>query len=102
MECEASFKLDERSEVKKSCKLLVHKNDSLVQHVAQMVQIGVRHYVCETVITTSSELYIGIQVQILSINNLFIHRTSVKFVLCIPCLIPYVKLINMSKYKVRG
>ena len=59
MECEASCKLDERSEVKKSCKLLVHKNDSFVQRIVQMVQNAVRHYVCETVITTSSELYTG-------------------------------------------
>ena len=38
LEYEASFKLDERLEVEKLCKLLVHKVDNLVQLIAHMVQ----------------------------------------------------------------
>ena len=37
----------------------MHKVDGLVQHTARMVQNVVKHYVCETVITTFSELDIG-------------------------------------------
>ena len=37
----------------------LHKVDGLVQHIAHMMQNVVRHYVCETVIATSSELGIG-------------------------------------------
>ena len=56
VEYEASLKLDDRLEV---CKTLVHKVDGLVQHITHMVQNVVKHYDCDTVSTTSSELDIG-------------------------------------------
>ena len=59
MEYEASFKLHERLEVKKSSNLLVYEVDGLVQYITHMMHNVVRHFVCETVIATSSELDIG-------------------------------------------
>ena len=61
MEYEASFELDTfiNLEVTKLYKLLMHEVDGLVQHIAHMVQNVVKHYGCETVVTTSSELGIG-------------------------------------------
>ena len=50
-------RLRERLEVKKLSKQLVHKVDGLVQYIAHMVHNVVRHFVCETVIATSRELY---------------------------------------------
>ena len=44
---EASFKLDERLELQKLSKLLMHKIDGLVQHIAHMVQNVVKQYVWE-------------------------------------------------------
>ena len=60
MEYEASFRFDERLEVKKLCKVFMYKVDCLLQHIAHMAQNVVRHCVCETVIATSSELDIGL------------------------------------------
>ena len=54
MEYEASFMSDKRLDVKKLCKLLMHKVDGLVHYNAHLVQNKVKHYVCETVTTTSS------------------------------------------------
>lgn len=56
---EASFEVDKRLSFKKLCKLLIHKVDGLVHHIAHMVKNIVKRYVCETVITASSELDIG-------------------------------------------
>ena len=50
---------NERLEIKKLCKLIVHEVGGLVQHIAHIVQNVVKHYLCATVITTSSELDIG-------------------------------------------
>ena len=51
--------LNERLEVKKFGKPLVHTFDGLMQYLAHMVHNVVRQFVCETVIATSSELDIG-------------------------------------------
>ena len=37
----------------------MHEVDDFVQHIAHMVHNVIRHYVCETLIATSSELDIG-------------------------------------------
>ena len=58
-EYEASLKLEKRLEVEKLYKLLVHKVDGLVQHIAHIMHNVVKHYVSETVIATSDELDIG-------------------------------------------
>ena len=39
----ASFKLDERAEVKKLCKKIMHKVDCLLQHIGHMVQNVARY-----------------------------------------------------------